>query len=102
MTYQVTAGAYPLRLNETGTVDSVLQNIAILLTTFKGTVPLDRDFGMDAEILDRPAAAARVLYMAEIRETIETYEPRATVRGITFRQSGAQLIPTVEVEISAQ
>lgn len=102
MLYQITAEAQALRLNETGTVASVIQNIKILLTTFKGTVPLDRDFGLSAEMIDRPISAARVLYMAELREAIETYEPRATVRSVTFQQAEGRLLPVVEVEINGE
>ncbi len=36
-----------LRFNELETVNSVLQNIAVILSTPKGTVPLYREFGLD-------------------------------------------------------
>lgn len=100
MTYQISTDTQALRLNETDVVASVLQNIRILLSTFKGTVPIDRALGISSEMIDRPVSAARVLYMAEIREAIETYEPRATVRAISFQQASGQLMPVVEVEIN--
>ena len=43
-----------LRLNETNTVASVLQNIAVILATPKGTVPMYRDFGIEMDYLDLP------------------------------------------------
>ena len=104
MTYSVTAGA-PLSLNETDTVASVLQNVAIILATRRGSCPLYRIFGLSMECLDRPMPVAKTLAQAEIKEAIETYEPRATVVGVTFEEPAdmpGRLIPTVEVSIDAQ
>lgn len=102
MNYQVSADKRALRLNETDTVASVLQNIRIILSTFRGTVPLDRDLGISAEAVDRPVGAVRALLTAQLRETIEKYEPRATVRAVTFLQAEGRLLPTVEVEIHGE
>lgn len=104
MTYTVTAGA-ALTLNETDTVASVLQNVAIILATRRGTCPLYRDFGIPMDFLDRPMPVAKTLAFAEIKEAIETYEPRAQVVNITFEESPehpGQLNPVVEVNINAQ
>ena len=49
-----------LRLNETNTVASVLQNIAVILATPKGTVPMYRDFGIEMDYLDLPLPEAPV------------------------------------------
>lgn len=91
-----------IRFNETDTVASVLQNIAVILSTRKGTIPLYRSFGLDMDFLDKPVPVAKVLMIARVREAIETWEPRATVLDISFREDPAQpglLIPTVEVDI---
>lgn len=103
MTYTVTAGA-ALTLNETDTVASVLQNVAIILATRRGSCPMYRDFGIPMDFLDRPMPVAKTLAYAEIKEAIETYEPRATVAGVTFEDrpgSPGLLIPIVEVSIDA-
>ncbi len=89
-----------LRLGVTATAASVLQNVAVILATRKGSVPLYRSFGLNMDFLDKPAPAARVRMIAEVREAVETWEPRATVRGVTF--SGDLERPdllAVEVEI---
>lgn len=103
MTYKVTAADLNgLQLNVTDTVASVIQNIAVLLATRKGDVPLYRDFGLSQTFVDKPIPVARVLLHAEIKEAVELYEPRAEVVGITFqedRSAPGRLIPTVEVEI---
>lgn len=104
MTYTVTAGA-ALTLNETGAVASVLQNVAIILATRRGTCPLYRDFGISMDFLDRPMPVAKTLAYAEIKEAVEAYESRAQVVNITFSESPenpGQLNPVVEVNINAQ
>lgn len=104
MTYTVTAGE-SLTLNETDTVASVLQNVAIILATRRGTCPLYREFGISMDFLDRPMPVAKTLAYAEIKEAIEAYEPRASVVGVTFEEredAPGLLIPIVEVNINAQ
>ena len=103
MSYKVTAADISgLQMNVTDTVASVLQNIAVILATRKGDVPLYRDFGLSQEFVDKPTPVARVLLYAEVKEAVEQYEPRAEVIGVTFqedRSAPGRLIPTVEVEI---
>lgn len=104
MSYFVSAeDANNLRFNETDTVKSVLQNIAVILSTPKGTVPMYRDFGVNTEFLDLPMPVAKVRMISEIREAVETWEPRATVVGVRFSDARAAegvLVPIVEVEIN--
>lgn len=94
-----------IRINETDKVRSVLQNIAVILSTRKGTVPLYRSFGLNMDFLDKPIPVAKVLMIAEVREAVEAWEPRATVVGVSFSEDVARpgtLIPTVEVEINLE
>lgn len=99
MTYSITPGSLgPLKLNETDTVTSALQNVAIILSTWEGTVPLYRDFGISSEYMHMPIPAAKALLRAEIKEKVERYEPRVSVVGVTFEETGNGLIPTLEVE----
>lgn len=104
MTYKVTAADIgAISLNETNTVRSVLQNIAIILSTRQGTVPLYREFGLPMRFLDKPIPVARTLLVAEVKEAIEEFEPRAEFIGISFSEDAStpgKLIPTVEVEIN--
>lgn len=94
-----------ISLGEQDTVTSVLQNIAVILSTPKGTVPGYREFGIDiATILDRPENVAQPLLCAAIKEAIERFEPRATYMGTTFKTSPehpGKMLPVVEVNIDA-
>lgn len=104
MSYRVTPiDLTKIRLNEQDTVTSVLQNIAILLATRRGTVPLYRGFGLQQRWLDKPINAAKPMMFVDIKEAVEEYEPRATVVDVTFETDPnvlGRLIPCVEVEIN--
>ena len=106
MSYTVTAtDLTAIRFNEQELVNSVLQNIAIILSTRKGSIPLYRDFGLNMDFLDKPMPVAKVMMIAEVREAIERWEPRATVTDVSFTEDAAvpgRLIPTVEVEINSE
>ncbi|MCI8757344.1 MAG: GPW/gp25 family protein [Oscillospiraceae bacterium] len=52
----------------TDPVESVLQNIAVILSTPKGSVPMYRDFGISVDILDRPIPVAKAMMTADIKE----------------------------------
>ena len=89
-----------ITLNESDPVRAALQNIAIILSTRQLSVPLYRDFGLPMQFIDKPMAVARPLLIAEIKDAITEYEPRATVLNITFEDdTPGKLIATVEVEI---
>lgn len=104
MSYKVSAtDLTAIRLNEQDTVSAVLQNIAVILSTSKGSVPLYRSFGLNTDFLDKPIPVAKTMMVAEVREAIETWEPRATVVDVSFREDISApgiLIPIVEVEIA--
>lgn len=79
----------------------ILQNLRTIITTAKYSVPLDRDFGFNAEMLDNPVNAAQAQLQSEIIMAIKTYEPRVTVTGISFTGTDdGQLIPKVQVMIN--
>lgn len=103
MGYRVSAGDFvKIRLNEADMARSVLQNISIILSTWQGSVPLYREFGLPGKFVDKPIPVAKPLLYAEVKEAVETYEPRAEVVDITFIEDAGtpgRLMPIVEVEI---
>lgn len=79
----------------------ILQNLRTIITTTKYSVPLDRDFGFNAEMLDKPVNAAQAQLQSEIIMAIKLYEPRVTVTSISFTGTDdGQLIPKVQVMIN--
>lgn len=103
MTYTVSVSdGKPLRLNERDETAAVLQNIAILLATRQGTIPLYRDFGLPQRFLDKPMAIAGSLLCLEVKEAVEEWEPRAEVVSVSFEadiEKPGRLLPRVEVKI---
>ena len=83
-------------------VEEVLQNVRTIITTIKGSIPLDRAFGIDGEVIDLPINVAKAKLTNEIFRAIRIYEPRAVIESITFDGDlSGRLIPTVEVSINA-
>ena len=57
------------------------------------------------DFLDLPTPGAEQRARMEIREAVEEWEPRATVKDITFSREESllgKLVPTVEVEINIE
>lgn len=106
MTYTVNAvNLSAVRLLENETVISVLQNIALVLRTPKGSVPMYREFGLSQTFLDKPMPVAKVMMISELKEAIERWEPRAEFVGVTFSANASnpgELDPTVEVRIISE
>jgi len=89
-------------LVEQDTVKSVLQNIRIILSTQRGTVPHRPDFAVDyTDLLDNPTPLSIGKLKAMIVDAIETYEPRAKVKAIYIRYKEigrADIVLTIKIE----
>lgn len=57
----------------------VVQNVRMIITTVRGTVPLFRDFGIDSTIIDAPTLMAQAKISTEIIRQVRKYEPRAKI-----------------------
>lgn len=81
--------------------EEILQNIAVILNTPKGSVPMDKDFGLCMDFLDKPLPAAKALIVSAVTEAVREHEPRADVKEVSFTEKpNGQLVPAVEVEIN--
>lgn len=83
----------------------ILQNVRTILTTRKGTVPLDRNFGLSQEFLDRPLPVAQAMLNTDIIDQIRTYEPRAQVISVGFDPdlsvpADGKLVPRVRIGVN--
>lgn len=74
----------------------VKQCLATLLSVPAGSVPLDRDFGIDYDgTVDYPIPVAQNMLAVEITEKVERYEPRVKIERINFTSNEAQLVPHI-------
>ena len=100
MTYTVnSADDYSLNLAEGNNEESILQNIALLLNTKQGSVPMYRDFGLPMEFLDKPPDAAEAIAYSEITEALDTFVPEAKLEDISFTHSNGKMSISVEVSL---
>jgi phage baseplate assembly protein W len=82
-------------------VEEVLQNVRTILSTRKGSVPLDRNFGIASEFLDSPLPQAQAEINTDVFEQLRKYEPRAQLKEITFDIDpiNGRIAPKVKVEV---
>lgn len=82
----------------TGTTSEIAENIHNIISTPQGTVPFDRNFGIDISILDNPINLAQGMVTVEIIRKVKLYEPRVSVKEVNFTTDNNNLIPKVRVE----
>ncbi len=102
MSYLLTANQKPaIDLAPKTTVEEVLQNVRTIITTIKYEIPLDRDFGIDGDVIDMPMQQTQAKLSQEIFRAVRQYEPRAVIESIDFSgDESGRLIPKLEVSIS--
>lgn len=82
--------------------EEISQNIAFLLSTPKGSVPMMRDLGIDLSLLDDPTPQAKAKLKVEIIRQIEKYEPRAKIEAVKIEQdSEGKLKPVVRWQVKS-
>jgi uncharacterized protein len=79
----------------------VFQNVKYILLTALRSVPLDREFGMNFTMIDKPIPVAEAMLSQEIAMKIAMYEPRCQFEKIDFDQNAiaGKLSPSVTIAI---
>lgn len=79
----------------------ILQNVQTILSTVKGSVPMDRAFGIDGIIVDEPVPAAQARMTSEIVAAVRTFEPRAKVVSVSYEgaEGDGEVRPRVRLRI---
>lgn len=82
-------------------VEEILQNVRTILATPVYSVPLNRAFGVNAELLDLPLPVARSRLAAEIVQAVQKFEPRVEVTQVLFTGDAltGKLQPTVRLRL---
>lgn len=82
----------------TGNVDQALiSRVWRLLTTPVGSVPFDRNFGIDPSILDNSPAAVEGALLVEYTKKLRMYYPAVKITQLTFSVQGAVTFPKVVI-----
>lgn len=95
--------AMTIDLGATGAA-RIMQRVRTILATAKGTVPLDREFGVEAAPVDKPLPTAMAMLTAGIVAAIEENEPMVKVLSVYFKDSSGSsgdgvLTPVVRLQI---
>lgn len=79
--------------------NDILGKCEFLLTLIKGTIPMNRDIGIDPGIISQPAYIAQQMYTMGAIELVEKYETRAEVEEVQFEMSGGagNMVPKVRL-----
>lgn len=79
--------------------NDILEKCEFLLTLIKGTIPMNRDIGIDPSIVSQPLYIAQQMYTMSAIETIEKYETRAIVEEVQFETTAGagNMIPKVRL-----
>lgn len=102
MIYDINLAASEIKVLPDSQEQEILQNIRTILLTQVGSVPLYREFGVNADMLDAPLNIAQNRFTAEVAKAIARWEPRAKLKGIVWQESAAvegKLEPLISVEI---
>lgn len=65
-------------------VRDIEECLRILYSTKAGTMPLDREFGIDMSCLEKEIGPAKSEFVIEVIAKTDTYEPRVKVSEVTF------------------
>ena len=80
----------------------IFNNLQVLYGTQAGELALDRDFGIDANIIDCPQESAQALLAAEYVRKTRKYEPRARVVRMEWTAASlrdGKITPKVVIEL---
>lgn len=100
MEVEVLANQNEINFYPANVVEEVAQNVRTICTTQKYSVPMDRLFGVDASIVDRPTPKAIAQMQAELIQAIRKFEPRCRVKKVSFDGDvDGKLTAKVRIEI---
>jgi hypothetical protein len=80
-------------------VKEIVQNVKYIILTNYYSVPLDREFGFNAVMVDKPMPVAELVISQEIAMKIALYEPRCVFEEVNFR---GEIIDGVEGKLTPE
>lgn len=102
MTYEINGSETPpINFAPATIAEEVMQNVRMIISTVKHSVPMDREFGIDGAVVDRPINIAKAHLSNEIFRAVRRYEPRAVIESIEFDgDESGRLTPKIKVQIN--
>lgn len=101
MTLDVKVNSRNWNVMPTTELEEIAQNVQMIISTLKGSVPMDRAFGIDPARVDDPISVAQAKLSAEIAAAIREQEPRARVQKVFYSgdPNDGQLLITARIAI---
>ena len=88
---------------ERGLRQELLDKVFFLLSCIKGTIPMNRNIGLDPNIISQPDTRARHLYTVSAIELIEEFEDRLSVEEVQFESGDSgNMIPKVVLSYNGE
>ncbi len=87
-----------MNLFETDENAEIRRNVVFLLSTYKYSCPMYRNFGLAAIFIDKPNSRAESIARDEIEQAIKEYEPRAEIDEISFTYENNRLYPIIKLK----
>lgn len=82
-----------------GVAESEAEDIRKCLTALyavrAGEQPLDRDFGIDGDFLDKPLPTAQNMFALEVIKKTQLYEKRVEVEKVEYQFAEGRMIPQI-------
>ena len=74
----------------------IMEKVSFILSVLKGTIPMNREVGIDPDVISTPAYQAQNLYTISAIEVVEEFEDRVSVDEVRLEANGnGNLIPKV-------
>ena len=87
-----------INLFETDEKAEIKRNVAFILSTYKYSCPMYRNFGLAATFIDKPNSRAESIARDEIEQAIKEYEPGAEIDEISFTYENGKMYPVVKLK----
>ena len=66
----------------------IMEKVSFILSVLKGTIPMNREVGIDPDVISAPAYQAQNLYTISAIEVVEEFEDRVSVDEVRFEANG--------------
>lgn len=84
---RIDAPLFDFKLEDTLADDKLAEldrQLALLLSTPEGAMPLDREFGVKMDFVDKPLEVVKSLYTAEVTKKVPRFIPWVRVYEVTW------------------
>lgn len=75
--------------------EDICRCLMTLYSTREGSQPLDRNFGLNWDFIDKPLPVAQQEYNFEVIKKTRQYESRVRVKEVSYSHKDGKIIPVI-------